>query len=88
MAEQKAALEAQQAAADARDAEAMAEQAQADVHEPMPSLDSLMTEVVDLGPTDAELIEQIADIYFWGDQGKALDRMQAIDFAAARGVVA
>jgi colicin import membrane protein len=81
-------FDAERAQASADEAErqrlqAIIEQAQEDEHQPMPDLDALMDDAAP-APTDAELIEQIADIYFWGDRSKAIARLQAIDFAAVR----
>lgn len=62
--------------------QAMTDQAQDDKHEPMPSLDALLDDVEE-PLTDGEIIDMVMEVFSLSRED-AIDRLQAIDFAAAR----
>lgn len=84
------AREAERAQAEADDAErarlqALTEQASIDVHAPAPRLEALMYDVdgAEEPVTDGEIINKVAEAFALS-RADAIDRLQAIDFAAAR----
>lgn len=61
----------------------LADQAATDAHQPAQSLEVLIDANADDGVTDAEIINMVAEVFYL-TRDEAIDRLQAIDFDAAR----